>query len=284
MENKIITQDEHKVVQKNITDKVLGSVQTMVSNNQLQLPKNYVVGNALKSAYLKLNDTKDKNGNSVLQSCSQNSIANALLKMVVLGLNPAKDQAYFVAYGKDLTLMTSYFGKITAIKRIKGVVDVRADVIYEDTEYELEVDEFGNDLVKVIKPCPLDKRSNDKIIGAWAKIIFDPEVWGAREYSCVMTMQEIKNAWGQGATKGNSPAHKTFATEMAKKSVINRCIKNYINSRDDQDMIIETLKETISNDYEEEMPIVKEEEVIDIDINGNVEEAEYNEVQTEVEE
>lgn len=280
MENKIITQEHEKMVPKNISDSVLNSVNTMISNNQLQLPANYVVGNALKSAYLKLTDTKDKNGVSVLQSCSQASIANALLKMVVLGLNPAKDQAYFVAYGKDLTLMTSYFGKITALKRIRGIIDIRADVIYQDTDYELSTDEYGNDLVIINKPCPLEARSADKIIGAWAKIIFDPEVWGAKEYSCVMSIADIKSAWNQGATKGNSLAHKNFASEMAKKSVINRCIKNYINSRDDQDILITTLKETIADEYSKPS-FEKEEQTIDFNINSNVEEAEIAEVDFE---
>ena len=278
MSNQLITKTESKLAPKNISDSVLNSVNTMIENHQLQLPSNYVVGNALKSAYLKLSDAKDKNGDSVLQTCSQPSIANALLKMVILGLNPAKDQAYFVAYGKDLTLMTSYFGKITAIKRIKGVVDVRADVIYEDTDYELIADEFGNDSIKINKPCPLDKRLPEKIVGGWAKIIFDPTIWGTTEYSCVMPMLDIKNAWNQGATKGNSPAHKNFTGEMVKKTVINRCIKNYINSRDDQDVVISALKETISNEYETPT-FEKEEEVIDFNISSKAEEAEYREVQ-----
>lgn len=281
MENKIITKTENQMAPKNISDSVLNSVNNMIENNQLQLPTNYVVGNALKSAYLKLTDAKDKNGVSVLQSCSQSSVANALLKMVILGLNPAKDQAYFVAYGKDLTLMTSYFGKITAIKRIKGVVDVRADVIYEDTDYDIITDDFGNDSIKINKPCPLDKRLSENIVGGWAKIIFDPEVWGTTEYTCIMPMVDIKNAWNQGATKGNSPAHKNFAGEMVKKTVINRCIKNYINSRDDQDVVISALKETIKNEYETPT-LEKEEETIDFDIKPNVEEAVIHEVNPKI--
>ena len=278
MENKkeLVVKEQNQIVEKNISDSVLNKISTMIENNQLQLPPNYVVGNALKSAYLILNGTQDKNGNNVLETCSRDSIANALLKMAILGLNPSKDQAYFVAYGKNLTLMTSYFGKITAIKRIKGVVDVRADVIYRDTEYNLIADDYGNDLIEIIKPCPLEKRNNENIVGAWAKIIFDPSVWGTKEYSCIMTIDQIKKAWEQGATKGNSPAHKNFATEMCKKSVINRCIKNYINSCDDQDILISSLKETISDEYDNPTYFDKEEDVIDFDIKGNVEEADIN--------
>ena len=65
--------------------------------------------------------------------------------------------------------------------------------------------------------------------------------------------------------KGKSPAHLNFRDEMAKKTVINRCIKNYINSRDDQDIIIQTINETTSNDYEyEDVDAPREMKVIDL--------------------
>jgi recombination protein RecT len=48
-----------------------------------------------------------------------------------------------------------------------------------------------------------------------------------------MTIEEIKTSWNQGATKGNSPAHKNFEGEMAKRTVTNRAIKMFVNSSDD---------------------------------------------------
>ena len=48
-----------------------------------------------------------------------------------------------------------------------------------------------------------------------------------------MSISQIKSAWGQGATKGSSPAHKNFTDEMAKKTVIGRACKMIINSSDD---------------------------------------------------
>ena len=44
--------------------------------------------------------------------------------------------------------------------------------------------------------------------------------------------------------------------EMAKKSAINRCIKNFINTRDDQDILIDTLNRVTSNEYSESEPDV----------------------------
>lgn len=246
------------VIPKNMSDRINATMQEYMKGG-LQLPNNYNVNNAVLSGYLQIvQDDK-------LKACSPVSIQTALIQMATLGLNPSKSQCYFVPYGGKLNLQLSYFGKQTAIKRIKGVVDVRADVIYKGTKYELEVDDFGNDKVVIKEACPLDERSFTNIIGAWAKIILDKEVWGTDEYSCVMTMEQIEKAWNQGQMKGKSPAHLNFRDEMAKKTVINRCIKNYINSRDDQDIIIQTINETTANDYEyEDVDAPREMKVIDI--------------------
>ena len=53
---------------------------------------------------------------------------------------------------------------------------------------------FGNDKVVIEEACPLEERSFTNIIGAWAKIILDKDVWGAEEYSCVMTMEQVEKS------------------------------------------------------------------------------------------
>ena len=176
-----------------------------------------------------------------------------------------KNQCYLIPMGKKCTLLTSYFGKQTMVKRIKGVIDVRADVIYKDTEYELLVDEFGNDDIKITKPCPLDKRTNANIIAAWARIILDPEIFGATSYVAIMTLEDILNAFNMGNAKGQSKAHKNFLNEMAKRSAINRCIKNFVNTRDDQDILIDVVNRVTSNEYREPNPYDEvQKEVIDV--------------------
>lgn len=96
------------VQEKNITDNVLNRINKMQTEGSLQIPDNYSPENALKSAYLKLLETKDKDNKPVLQTCTQESIANSLLEMVVQGLNPMKNQGYFIPYGNKLT-----FTKVT---------------------------------------------------------------------------------------------------------------------------------------------------------------------------
>ena len=143
-ENKIIEQntitknaeDLGLVVPKNMGDYVNNTMAKYIEQG-LVVPKDYNVQNAVIGSYLIIQQD-DK-----LKNCDKTSIASSLIDMAVLGLNASKGQCYFVPYNNKLSLQPSYFGKIMAIKRIKGVIDVRADVIYKDTEYELLVDEYG---------------------------------------------------------------------------------------------------------------------------------------------
>lgn len=49
----------------------------------------------------------------------------------------------------------------------------------------------------------------------------------------VMTLDMIRSAWGQGAAKGSSPAHRNFTDQMAKKTVIARACKIALESTAD---------------------------------------------------
>lgn len=257
-------QQQGLVMPKNITDKVFNTLSVYQSQGSVNFPQNYSVGNALKSAWLIYQQ------DAKLQACDPNSVANALLDMCIGGLNPSKSQCYFVPMGNKCTLMTSYFGKQTMVKRIKGVKDVRADVIYKDTKYELIVDVFGNDDIQITEPCPLEKRKNENIIGAWARIILDPEVFGTDSFVTVMTLEDIQNAFNMGNAKGASKAHKSFLNEMAKKTAINRCIKNFVNTRDDQDIIIDVLNRTTNAEYRDDYTDVQA-KVVDVQASEIVE-------------
>src|SRR5690606_24667209 len=104
------------LVKKDTVDVVAEKVRQFQERGEIHFPTNYSPENALKSAWLVLQETKDKNGKPVLQSCTKNSIANALLNMVVQGLTPAKQQGYFIAYGQQLVFQRSYFGTMAVTK------------------------------------------------------------------------------------------------------------------------------------------------------------------------
>lgn len=239
--------NKNELVTKNIPDGVLKRVNEFVEAGELVLPRNYHVGNAIKEAWLIFSQDKK------LLSCTKESIQQSLLDMSLMGLSPAKKQVYFVTYGSKATAMPSYFGKQQALRRIDGIKDIVSDVIYKDTKYELIVNDYGEETIQIVKPCPLDKRKKENIIAAWATVILDEDIFMRDKYTTIMTIDEIRQAWNQGYTKGNSPAHKNFPQEMAKKSVINRCVKNFINTFEgetNQNKIIEALHRTTEAEYE----------------------------------
>lgn len=227
------------VKERNITDTVLARVQELENSNQLHFPQNYSYQNALKSAWLILQETKDRNNKPALDVCTKESVANSLFNMVIQGLSPAKKQCYFIVYGNQLQLSRSYFGTIAVTKRLKGVKDVFAEVIYEgdDFAYEINLDTGRKQIIRHAQS--FENIDNTKIKGAYAIVLLEDDTRVVE----VMNMKQIKASWAQGPTKGNSGAHQNFAEEMAKKSVINRACKPYINTSDDSDLLIEAIND-----------------------------------------
>jgi recombination protein RecT len=205
----------------------------------LDLPKSYSAQNALKSAFLLLQDTVDKDKKPVLQNCTPASISNSILKMVAQGMNPAKTQCYFIAYGNKLTYMRSYHGTIALAKRVGDVKEVNANIIYDKDEYvsEINTDNGRRRLVK--HDSPFENRDDKKIKGGYAVVLFNDGTSRLEE----MTIAEIKASWMMGQTKGNSPAHSGFSGEMAKRTIINRALKTIINSSSDSDLMEEDSNE-----------------------------------------
>lgn len=217
------------VVQKEITSQVLAKISAFEATGELKLPADYSAANALKGAMLILDELKDKNGVSVMQSCTKNSVAQALLKMVVEGLSPLKRQGYFIAYGDVLTWSRSYQGSIALAKRVADVKDVTAHVVYEGDVFEYGINLDTGKKVVYKHDQSLENINKDKIKAAYAIVRYNN---GEKETE-IMTMEQVRQAWNQGATKGQSPAHKNFTDEMAKKTVINRACKTPINSSTD---------------------------------------------------
>jgi len=256
------------VVEREITNDVLTRVNAFQKNGELTIPKDYSPENALKSAYLILSDLKDKNQKPILEVCSKKSIANSLLKMVVEGLSPMKKQCYFIPYGTELTLIRSYQGAVALAKRVSNLIDVVPNVIYQDDVFEFGIDlETGRR--KVLKhEQKLSNIDNKKIVGAYCYLLKSD---GKNEIE-VMTIDEIRNSWNQGQTKGNSMAHQNFTQEMAKKTVINRACKNIINSSTDALLIGEdeekTEVENIEQNFEDVRHEIVQEEIKEISFDA----------------
>lgn len=224
--------DEKTSIQKfeNISEQVLSRIEQFQKDGSMILPKNYSVENHMKSAWLALQEVEDKEHHKALQICTKESIANSLLDMVLQGLSVSKKQGYFIVYGNKLIFQRSYFGTIALAKRAGGMVsEPVANVIYEGDDFLYEIDPKTAKVAIVKHSQKLENIDNSKIKGAYALVTLAD---GTTQVT-IMSMQQIRAAWGQGATKGNSPAHKNFAEEMAKKTVIGRACKAIINSSDD---------------------------------------------------
>ena len=216
---------------ENVADQVLEKVKRFTDDGGLVLPRNYSVANNLKSAWLILQETLDRNQKPVLDVCTKASIANALFDMVLQGMSVSKNQGYFIAYGNKLEFQRSYFGTVALAKRVQGgiVTEPVANVIYEGDEFIYTIDP-STGLVNVIKhDQKLENIDDTKIKAAYAIVNYED----GKTQTTIMTLAQIKAAWQQGATKGQSPAHKNFPAEMCKKTVIGRACKMVINSSDD---------------------------------------------------
>ena len=221
-----------KAVQKyeNISEQVLTRIEEFQKTGGMVLPKDYSVENHMKSAWLILQATTDRNGNQALAVCTKESIANALLDMVLQGLAVSKKQGYFIVYGNKLEFQRSYYGTIALAKRTGGIkTEPVANVIYEGDEFVYSIDPKTARISIVKHDQKIENIDNTKIKGAYALVTLAD---GTTQVT-IMSMAQIRAAWAQGATKGGSPAHKNFAEEMAKKTVIGRACKAIINSSDD---------------------------------------------------
>jgi recombination protein RecT len=210
-------------------DAVLQKIASFQEAGELRLPPNYVPENAIRSAWLHIQETVDKDKKPALSVCTKASIANALLEMVLKGLSVVKKQCYFVVYGNELTLERSYIGEIAIAKRDAGVKDVNAVTIYDGDVFEYSIDTLTGHKKVVKHEQTIDNINPDKIKGAYAIVVYENGIVDTE----IMTIAQIKKAWAQGASKGDSPAHKNFPDQMAEKTVINRALKIVNGSTDD---------------------------------------------------
>lgn len=227
--------------------------------NGMSFPADYNVTNALMGAYLALKETEDKNGKPLLEVCSQTSIANSLMDMATLGLSVQKKQGYFIAYGGKCQFQRSYFGNMTIARRY-GMKDVNAEIIYDG-------DEFTYSIIDGKKEFTSHKQDfknidTDKISGAYAIVTMED----GTKYLEVMNINQLKQSWKQGyGYKETGGTHQKFADQMAKKTVINRAMKQIINTHGDA-FVQEADERTEDIDKNE---LLEASVVYDIETNAN---------------
>lgn len=242
-ENKPARQDEAQnklaLMKRDVVDVVTNRVQELVGSGELHLPANYSAPNAMKAAWLALQSVEDRNGNKALTVCTKDSIANALLDMVIQGLTPARNQCYFIVYGKSLTCQRSYFGDQSIVKRIITSAEIAAEPIYKGDEVEYQIVR-GRKIITSHKQ-KLDDVKNDteSIIGGYCQIykgIDGPLITGI-----IMTMEQIKKSWEKSKTwKPGKPGtfHEDQPHHAVRRTVMRRACTEIINTADDSYLAI----------------------------------------------
>lgn len=228
----------------------------------MSFPKDYNYANELMGAYLVLKETVDKDKKPVLESCSQVSIANSLMKMVRSGLSMQNGQCYPIAYSGKLNIQPSVYGNTCNARRF-GLKNIPAMVIYEGDEFvyhiedgEIVIDKHTQDFMNI---------DTTKIKGAYAIA----KMADGEKHVEIMNMAMIKNAWKQGfgyKENGNG-THQIFTDQMCLKTVKNRCLKYIIRTHGSEEL------NNIYDEFDkqEDVDIVAEDVAYDIQQNANSE-------------
>jgi recombination protein RecT len=254
-----------KEEKKALLEYVVTQVTDLEKDGRLKFPAEYAVENALRAAWLKIQDVQDLQKRPALDVCTRLSISNALYRMAVYGLSPTKDQCYFIVYGDKLQMQTSYFGEMHLAKSVdKSIKDIYAQAIYKNDDFQYIIRDGVKNITK--HEQKFENIKNENIIGAYAVVIYD----NGDTRSEIMTMEEIKAAWKKskmnpvdenGNLKPNS-THAQFTAAMVKKTVIRRLCNPIIKSSDDSNIIKQVYVES-----EREMKEVITEAEIDENAN-----------------
>ena len=229
-------------------------IERSVKENQITVPEGYDTPGEITTALMIIAQTIDKEGRPALESCSKESIMTQLRLMAQNGLSMARKQCYPIVRKPKLCIDTSYFGTISILKRIMPGYDVRANVIYKDDIYDYVFNEEiqCNQIVNVRSSI----ENRDKgIVGAYG-VIFE-KATGKIIYSEVMSWKEILTSWSHAKT---DKVQKEFPQEMAKRTLIQRMCKLFLNTEKAKDIEgVRAYNEMVSNEYDnDEMPASEE--------------------------
>lgn len=257
---------------KELYNQVLDQVNKYQQAGRLAFPANYSPANAIQSAQLVIAEVVDRNKKPALEVCTKASVAQALLDTVLQGLNPGKKQCYYIVYGNKLLMQRSRYGEEHLAKSVcPDIVGIYPDVVYAGDTFTYEkrhgrtiVTEHGQELSNV-KP--------DAIIAAYCTIVYAD----GTEDTTIMTIDEIHSAWRKskqspfdenGRLKPTS-THGQHPAEMAKKTVVRRACKPIINSSDDSNLIVESVRRTddLRSDVETDAIIAEYNGTQDVDFD-----------------
>lgn len=239
----------NEVIKKevSIVDRVQSKINSFIRGGELTLHPSYNAPNALKSAWLIIQETVDMSRKPALEVTTKASQANALLNMVLQGLDPVKKQCYFIVYGNKLVMQPSYFGRMHTSKMVDATIaDIFGEVVYKGDDFKYEKILGKTQIVK--HEQKLENIDKNNIIAAYGVIVYTNGTHRAE----IMTMPEIKAAWAKSRANpfddnGNlktTSTHAQYTADMCRKTAISKVCKFVINSSDDSNLTVRSYKET----------------------------------------
>lgn len=211
-------------------------IQRFMTKGTLHLPSDYSPENALKSAWLALQQIDGA------LTCTKESIINSLLDMCIQGLNPAKKQCYFIPYGRTLSCQRSYFGEMALAERVRPGISIFSDVIYKGEAFATGKVRNKHGFITVVtkheKPFP---RESNEIVGAYCGATeHDPVTGEVIDLGIeLMDMAQIQNSWKK--SKGPKSFHSEQPDQACQRTVIRRWAKFIINASNDS-LLLESVR------------------------------------------
>jgi recombination protein RecT len=232
---------------EHLIDRLISRINSMIKQGIIDIPIDYSPFNAIHAAHMELRSNDKK----PIRTCSNSSIAVALLKMVVFGLNPLKKQIDFIPYNNKLTAQPSYFGEVALLKRHCGIDKVSSGIAYEDDLFEIG---YPDGELAVLDHKTEIENWNKPIIAAYCKVYKDGKVI----HTEIRTKEQLETAWKESKNYGK--VHNKFPVEMAKRTVLRGASKILLNTSDDYHIIENRLNgqaiEIQINESEENQKII----------------------------
>ena len=240
-------------IKKDIGDQVVDRVFALMDEKRVSVPEGYDAASMIKKAVLRITQTKDKNGKTALDVCTKESVAQTLFDMVLQGLDPGKNQCYFIVYGNQLQLFRSYFGTEAALRRAVSIVGkIHTDLVHEGDDVEWAMSPYGERYAARILTDPITNCEKPVVFGFCNIFNVNGELMAA----AVMTWKEIQKSWSR--TRSGGQTQKDFPGEMAKRTLINRACKHILNSSIEADSIVTAaFNHTTGNEYDREEKVAQ---------------------------
>ena len=206
------------------------------------LPKDFNRARFVQNALAVVSENKD------IQKYGQDQIFAGLVKGAILGVDFSNKECYLVPYGNQLQFQLDYKGceKIAKKYSIRPIKEIVANVVRKGDEFSSEI--VDSTPVVNFKPMPFN---DGEIVGAFAYVIFQD----GGILVDTMSLKELENTRSK-SKMGKSGAWRDFTSEMYKKTVIRRLMKQI-----EVDMENPTQKELY---FDDEAVIKEPEEIIEV--------------------